>query len=196
MVGFGWPLTRTKAVSQQPRPLGRGPRKRTADRSWTLVTTNVTTWTRVRDLLAWFQRQRHKVGVLFVQELMKPADQIQQAKAGLARSGWEEFAVPSNRTGNGGLSAGAAVLVRAKGLSSQIETEDIQRRHPGRFQAVAWSGVLSRGLLVGFVYCYESGDKDAASKNEGLMAMVARECAAARMPFILGGDWQAVPDAL
>ena len=118
---------------QLPRSVRRGPRRRMADRSWALVAANVTSWNRVHDLFAWFQRQRLKVDVLSVQELMKPADQMQQVKAGLARSGWEEFAVPSNRTVNGGLSAGAAVLVRSTGLASQIETEDVQKKHLSRF---------------------------------------------------------------
>ncbi len=50
--------------------------------------------------------------------------------------------------------------------------------------------------MVASVYCYDSGDPEAAAKNGDLLEMIAREVAAAKMPYIMGGDWQVPPQAL
>ncbi len=95
--------------------------------------------------------------------------------------------VPSCKPSKGGFSAGVAVLVRARVTSFSLKAEDTQKRQPCRFQAVAWPGVLPHGLLVGSFYCYDSGGPDASTKNVDLLAMVAREAVAWRLPFVIAG---------
>ncbi len=46
------------------------------------------------------------------------------------------------------------------------------------------------------VYCHDSGVPEAAEKIGDLLEVIAREVAAARMPYIMGGDWQVGTQAL
>ena len=78
----------------------------------------------------------------------------------------------------------------------ELESEDVDKRHPGKFRAVWWPGVLHSGLVLGTVYCYDGKDAAAQAKNADLLEMVARELGCCRAPFVLGGDWNTSPKEL
>ncbi len=74
------------------------------------------------------------------------------------------------------------------------ESDDLDKRHPGRFRAVHRGGITKYGIIVASVYGYTG--KDAEAPNADLLNLVARQLATAKMPFALGGKWNLSPQAL
>ncbi len=57
-----------------------------------------------------------------------------------------------------------------------------------------WCGVTKGGILVASLYAYTGPDAEA--RNADLINLVARQLAAVRLPFVIGGDWNTSPQAL
>ena len=101
---------------------------------------------------------------------------------------------PSVVTDAGGLSAGVGLMAAWSATLAKFETDDLDKRHPGRVVAGFWGGLLTKGALALSVYAY--AEPDAAGLNADLLETVAREVNATRVPFIIGGDWNIKPEIL
>ncbi len=128
------------------------PRRKLAEWQWAVVTANVTTWTRGHDLPRWLAERDLRADALLIQELSRDGQQAYDMKAQLAKQQWQAARNPSVRTVAEGLLAGVAVLTSGWTSAPELEPTDADRRHPGRFRAVVWPGVLAGGVLLGAVY--------------------------------------------
>ena len=133
---------------------------------------------------------------LLLQELRQDKGQAMGMRAQLHKRKWQAAISPSVATAAGGLSAGAAIITPSWMQAGELDSSDLDRRHPGRFKAVLWPGVLSQGLLMATVYCYTGSGVEMQAKNADLLELVARELAAVHLPFVVGGDWNMPPEAL
>ena len=113
-------------------------------------------------------------------------EQVEETRSSFAGRRWQSAFAPSVRTAALGVSAGCAIVGRRSSTFRWLDTSDVDKKHPGRFIAAVWSGVLADGLVVASVYAY-TGD-GAEDDNCELLELVAREIAACRLPFVLGGD--------
>ena len=178
-----------------PMARGRGPRPKKADKEWTLLSANVTAWSRGEELVSECGTWRRKPDMVLLQEIGRDKLECEAAEAQMAGRRWQVVTEPSVRTAASGRSAGAAVLSRLSATLGRYEAVDLERRHPGRVALSLWSGLTPRGVLVGSVYGYtKSATADAL--NQELLELLAKEIAATRLPFILGGDWNVAPEVL
>ncbi len=137
-----------------------------ADRRWSLVTANVTTWSHAEELLQHFVGPSRKADVLFVQE-------VDGMRARSQRQRWQATIGLSVRTPRRGWSAGVAVAAKLQGRICTYEAEDLDKRHPGHFKLARWAGVAKGGIAVASAYGY-TGD-DAEARNAEFLNLVARQ---------------------
>ena len=173
----------------------RGPRPRKGNKVWSILTANVTAWPRAEELTGECAHWQRVPDVVLLQEIARDKPECQALESQLSGRRWQAAFEPSVRTQAYGRSAGAAVLSRLSATLGRYESVDLERRHPGRVVLTLWSGLAARGVLVGSVYGYTSG-ANAEALNQELLEMLAKEVSAIRLPFILGGDWNASPEAL
>jgi hypothetical protein len=148
----------------------------------------VTIWTRGQELPRWLAERGLRTDAKLIQELSRDGQQACDMKAQLVKQRWQAAVNPSAIRAAEGLPAGVAVLTSGRTSVPELETTDVDRRHPGRFRAVVWPRVLARGVLLGTVYGYAGQDSAAQAKNADLLELVAPELAAYRLLRILGGD--------
>ena len=203
--GGSWPLgSASLAAPPQAAPWqewdaetgrrARKPRVRLRDKCWSLVTANVTAWFRADELLASATKWGHIPDVFLFQETAKCSEQVAEVRSSLAARRWQAEFAPSVRTPALGVSAGCAVVGRWSSTFRWLATPDVEKKHPGRFLAAIWSGVLVDGVLVASIYAYTGEGSEVA--NVELLELVARELASCRLPFVLGGDWNMSPAGL
>ena len=178
----------------RPARRERGARVKLKDKCWSLVTANVTAWMRADELLSAAAGWDHFPDAFLFQETAKCKEQVEETRSGLAGRRLQSAFAPSVRTAALGISAGCAIVGRWSSTWRWLETSDVEKKHPGRLLAAVWSGVLTDGILVASIYAYTG--EGAADANRELLELVARELAAYRLPFVIGGDWNMSPRAL
>ena len=112
----------------------------------------------------------------------------------MAARRWQSALRPAVEPADGGLSAGVGVVSRLSGVLADYTTADIEKKHPGRCVFTMWSGVLADGILVVSIYAYTGPQAEA--RNADLLELLAKELAAIKVPFVIGGDWNLAPAAL
>ena len=149
------------------------------------MTANVTAWSRAEELTSECVQWPRKPDLVLLQELARDKLECDAVASQMAGRHWQSALEPSVRTAASGRSAGVAALSRLSATLSRYEAVDLERRHPGRVALALWSGLTSRGVLVGSVYGYTAA-ANADALNQELLEMLAKEISATRLPFILG----------
>ena len=135
-----------------------------------------------------------------VQEHHVPSAGLTGMAVKLKKLGYKFCATPATSTGNSdtGTSGGAAIVVRdcyavtsiygAKALAPWTIV-------PGRAAGARIHGLIKGGVLVLSVYL-KSGEPPTSALNWATLVKVAEAVNTARLPFIIGGDWQCTPAEL
>jgi hypothetical protein len=131
--------------------------------------------------------------VLMIQEHKVVKEEIAGMQVWLQARKWHSIFTPANKTSKGGVSAGTAIIVSDDIGIQQLEGECSSVAEGRMTTAIIHPHPLPH-MAVGSVYCYTS--KGVGAESLQLLAEATARLANTKLPIIIGGDFQATPEAI
>ena len=161
---------------------------------WRVATVNVTAWS---SFVGELKRGRFEdLDCILIQEHRLRPMQVHPAHMAAKLCGWKADFTEADATMKGGVSAGVGILVRQHVGLRRLEVKHDAVHVPYNSKCGVWVTTAgSRGsTLLSSVYLH-TGQED-AEVNMCLLHQVGGIVKAAKLPFVLGADWQMEPRTL
>ncbi len=169
---------------------GVKPREEEVMHALTFETVNTTGWKGAKKRM-----RKSKADVLLIQETWVAAESVSAASRWALARGWKSLWTPAERTANGGLSAGTAVLVR-EWVGLRYPPVGGYQWHGARACAAVVDAPGYRPCLAVSAYCHHG--QGPSEQNKALMADIgAHFCAlGSGWSLALGADFNMEPRSL